>query len=156
MWVPKDIKSPVVKQEPTRKKISVFGSVNVSDGRLVYSLQQIFNAKTFLEHLNQILVTKSNNKKILMILDNARYHHAKILQPWLEQNKRKIELFFLPPYSPELNPIEHVWKRERYLGTHNRFFPTLDSLKRCIIYGLERWDKPNKELQTLCAINYVA
>lgn len=155
MWVPRDIKSPVVKQEPTRKKISLFGSVNVADGRLVYSLQQIFNAETFLEHLNQILKYKSKNKKIMVILDNAKYHHAKILQPWLERNKRKIELFFLPPYSPELNPIEHVWKRERYLGTHNRFFPTLDALKGCIIDGLGRWAEPNFELQSLCAINYV-
>jgi len=100
MWIPNDIKNPVVKQEPTRKKVSVFGSVNVSDGRLVYSLQQIFNAKTFLEHLNQILEYKPPKKKILLILDNARYHHAKILLPWLESNKRSIELLFLPPYSP--------------------------------------------------------
>ena len=90
-----------------------------------------------------------------MILDNARYHHAKKLQPWLERYKRRIELFFLPPYSPELNPIEHVWKRERYLGTHNRFFPTLDALKVCITKGLDRWAVPNNELLSLCVINYV-
>jgi hypothetical protein len=64
MWVPNDIKNPVVKQEPTRNKISVFGSVNVTDGRLIYSIQQIFNAETFLDHLNQILESKSSGKKI--------------------------------------------------------------------------------------------
>jgi transposase len=155
MWIPNDIKNPVVKQEPTRKKVSVFGSVNVSDGRLVYSLQQIFNAKTFLEHLNQILEYKPPKKKILLILDNARYHHAKILLPWLESNKRSIELLFLPPYSPELNPIEHVWKRERYIGTHNRFFPTITALKECVADVFDRWAEPNNELLTLCAIKYV-
>lgn len=155
MWIPKENKNPMVKQEPTRQKISVFGSVNVTDGRLVYCTSTIFNATTFLEHLEQILQCRTKSKKILLILDNARYHHAKILQPWLEKNKRKIELFFLPPYSPELNPIERVWRKTRYSETHNRFFPTLESLLYHITEGLNRWSLPNNELKSLCAINYV-
>jgi len=154
MWIPKEIKNPVVKQEPTRHKISVFGSVNISNGRLVYHTSAIFNANTFLEHLEQILQFRTKSKKILLILDNARYHHAKIILPWLEKNKRKIELFFLPPYSPELNPIERVWGKTRYSETHNRFFPTLDSLLNSITQCLNRWTIPNGELKSLCAINY--
>ena len=45
-----------------------------------------------------------------MILDNARIHHAKLIQPFLEKNKNYLELIFLPPYSPNLNLIEGLWK----------------------------------------------
>lgn len=44
--------------------------------------------------------------KIFLVLDNLPVHHAKVLGPWLEKHKDRIELFFLPSYSPELNPVE--------------------------------------------------
>lgn len=154
MWIPIENKNPVVFQEPNRFKISVFGSVNIEDGRFVYCMKSIFNAETFLEHLNQIIQYRTK-KKILLIVDNARYHHAKILQPWLEKNKRIIEFLFLPPYSPELNPIERLWKKTRYSATHNRYFPTLDSLLFGVTQRLDQWSQPNEELMSLCAINYV-
>ena len=55
MWIPKEIKNPVVKQEPTRLKVSVFGTVNTNNGRFVYNISPIFNAITFLEHLKQLI-----------------------------------------------------------------------------------------------------
>ena len=44
-----------------------------------------------------------------MLLDNVRYYHAKRLKPTLERYKHRIELIFLPPYSPDLNPVERLW-----------------------------------------------
>jgi transposase len=43
-----------------------------------------------------------------MVVDNVRFHHAKLLKKWLINNT-KLELVYLPPYSPELNPIERAW-----------------------------------------------
>lgn len=156
MWVPPEIKNPIVFQEPNHKKKSLFGSVNIHDGRFVYNFSPIFNAETFLEHLKQIIQFKVKNKKILLILDNARYHHAILIQSWLEENIRKIELLFLPPYSPELNPTELIWKETRYSGTHNRYFPTLESLSDVLKSKFCQWALPNDELGSLCALNYVA
>jgi hypothetical protein len=45
---------------------------------------------------------------VFLILDNLRVHHSHIVKDWVEQNKEKIELFFLPSYSPELNPDEYL------------------------------------------------
>lgn len=56
-----------------------------------------------------------------MVLDNVRYHHAKKLQLFLENHKERIELIFLPPYSPDLNPMERIWWYMRKKITHNRF-----------------------------------
>lgn len=156
MWVPPEEKEPIYFQEPNRKKVSLFGSVNTSNGHFVYNLSTIFNAETFLEHLKNIIEQKPKGKKILLILDNARYHHANLIQPWLQENKRNIELLFLPPYSPELNPAELIWKYSRYQVTHNRYFPTIEHLTDNLEMKFEEWNKPNNTLQSLCALNYVA
>ena len=65
------------------------------------------------------------NGKIHMILDNVRFYHAKLLQPFLDKNKDKIELVFLPAYSPDFNPIERVWWYMKKKITNNRYIDTL-------------------------------
>jgi transposase len=62
---------------------------------------------------------------VVVITDNARYHHSRLLKPWREKQAGRFELDFLPPYSPELNPIERVWKLTRRLCLHNRYFKDL-------------------------------
>ena len=47
-------------------------------------------------------------KKIFLIVDNLKAHKSKAVNVWAEAHKERIELFFLPPYSPELNPDEYV------------------------------------------------
>jgi transposase len=56
---------------------------------------------------------------MVVVLDNARWHHARALRPWLSKHRRVLRLDFLPPYSPDLNPVERVWKLTRRLCTHN-------------------------------------
>jgi transposase len=55
----------------------------------------------FLERL-----TRKQKKKIFLILDNLRVHHSQLVREWIEANAEKIEVFYLPSYSPELNPDE--------------------------------------------------
>ena len=88
----------------------------------------------------------------MVILDNARYHHARALQPWLNKYKKSIELMFLPPYSPDLNPIERVWKLTRRLCTHNQYFKDLSALVDAVVPKFDEWAKSNETLRLLCAI----
>jgi transposase len=88
----------------------VFGcnivSAITNQGHLAFMVyESSFNAATFHEFLTRLLL-ESPDQKVFLILDNLRVHRAKVLQPWLAQNKDRIELFFLPPYSPDLNPDE--------------------------------------------------
>lgn len=53
-------------------------------------------------------LVKDSNKKIFLILDNLRVHHSYIVRDWLEEHEDEIEAFFLPSYSPELNPDEYL------------------------------------------------
>jgi transposase len=61
-----------------------------------------------------------------MVVDIVRYHHAKRLKPILEKYKSLIELVYLPPYSPDLNPIERIWWYMRKKITHNRYLETME------------------------------
>ena len=65
------------------------------------------NASTFIEFLRRLIQTAS--KKVFLIVDGHPSHKAKKVTKFLEENRQQIELFFLPPYSPELNPDELVW-----------------------------------------------
>ena len=147
-----EIKSPV-----DRFKMSIFGAMG-RNGQLITLENEKFNAETFRLFLSKLLLEaqvgrKSNGKKkkILLVLDNAKYHHAKILQPWLKEVSEVLELFFLPPYSPDLNPIEMLWKKTRRNVTHNRFFESLQALCYDLKLYWKSFALPNDELMKLSA-----
>jgi transposase len=85
-------------------------------------------------------------------MDNARYHHACLHQAWRAQVKDHFRLHFLPPYSPERNPIERVWKLIRRCCLHNRYFLTLNEVITALEPRLRDWARPNTTLQQLCGI----
>jgi len=152
MWVPPEDIDPVVLHAPARKNVGVFGAVSVEDGRLVVRREKQFNAQTFLSFLQQLLQHRRSMRKMLVVLDNARWHHAKLVRPWLEENKQLIKLDFLPPYSPDLNHIERVWKLARQICTHNRYFPAVEDLAETVFTQFNRWSEANQTLAKLCAI----
>ena len=148
---------PEIKSPTDRFKVSVFGALG-KNGQLITLQNEVFNAETFKLFLEKLLFEAEvgrnktgKKKKILLILDNAKYHHAKLLQPWLKEMKDVLELMFLPPYSPDLNAIETMWKKTRRNVTHNRFFESLDNL----CYDLKMYwlifCKPNEILKPLTA-----
>ena len=66
-------------------------------------------------------------RKVFLIMDNGPCHWLdEAGKAWLAKNQRRIELHRLPPYSPEFNPTEGVWKATRKLTTHNRFYRTVE------------------------------
>lgn len=152
MWVPPEDKDPVTWHAPTRKNAALFGAVNVLNGKFVYMIVPKFNALTFRIFLGKLLRHRKRSRKMVVILDNARYHHATMLDSFLETHKDHLMLDFLPPYSPELNPIERIWKLTRKLCTHNQYFHSLEDLVKAVSSQLDLWNKPNDLLAKLCCI----
>ena len=154
MWVPPECKDPVVLHHPTRKSVGFFGALRLRDGKLVYKREtNSFNAETywgFMKKLRQI--SCHSGRRVLVLADNARYHHAKLHAKWREKCSNKFAQVFLPPYSPDLNPIERVWKLTRRLATHNRYFEKIDQVAESVEIQLKIWSKPNTTLKKLCAI----
>jgi transposase len=89
---------------------------------------------------------------MVLILDNASYHHARLHEPWREAHAERISLEFLPAYSPELNPIERVWKFTRRRCLHNRYFPQLERVIETVEWEFAGWARHSDSLRRLCAI----
>jgi DDE superfamily endonuclease len=154
MWVPPETKDPVLFHQPTRKSVGYFGAVRLRDGRFFFRREtDKFNALTCWEFLKDLRAASTRtNRRVVVITDNAKYHHARMHQDWRQQVAERFALDFLPPYSPELNPIERVWKLTRRLCVHNRYFPELGDVVHAVENEFANWTKLNNTLRRLCAI----
>lgn len=155
MWIAPEDHNPTIYHHPTRKSVGYFGAVRLRDGKFVYQREaDKFNAETFHRFLKFLRKTTARtNKKVVVISDNARYHHAKLHKPWRDNCEDRFALDFLPPYSPELNPIERVWKLTRRNCTHNKYFSELENVINAIEPQFDKWRQGSEALRRLCAIN---
>jgi len=130
MWIPPEVKDPVLLHHPTRKSTGCFGAVRLRDGKFTFAQEpQRFDAQTTWSFLQQVRqVSRRAGRRVVLIIDNAKYHHATLHAQWRQAQQPDFELAFLPPYSPDLNPIERVWKLTRRWCLHNRYFATLTTV----------------------------
>jgi transposase len=127
--------------------------MGMDNGQLVHMGASIFNADSFRKFIKKMLRNAKTDKKILMVLDNARFHHAKINKEFLKSVRDRIKLLYLPPYSPDLNPIESLWKKTRRDVTHNRYFESLEEESVYLSKFFKKFKNSNEELIKLSA-NY--
>lgn len=154
MWIPPEDKEPLLFHHPTRKSVGYFGAVRLRDGKLVFRREdKVFSGETyfaFIKHLRRVAAPA--NRKVLVIADNARYHHACLHKDWREQAAARFAFEHLPPYSPELNPIERVWKLTRRQATHNCYFSSINDVVTAVERVFRQWHRGNTTLRRLCAI----
>lgn len=99
-------KTPVMEHTAKRFKINMISSIT-NRGKLRFMIyEENMDASVFITFLERLI--ESSDKKIFLILDNLRIHHAKLVKAWVEEHKEKIALFYLPAYSPDLNPDEYL------------------------------------------------
>jgi putative transposase len=128
-WAPPGIR-PLVPSQIVREAVYVFAAVAPSLGKMCSLVLPTANTEMmnlFLEHVSQIF----SNYFIVMQVDQAGWHQAKTLV--IPENIRLIKQ---PPYSPELNPVEHIWDDIREKFFHNRIFSSLDILTDTLCYAL--------------------
>jgi len=106
------------------------GFLNYETGEVYVEEHDKYDAEVFLGFLKNVVLKYRG--KIVMILDNARIHHAKLIQPFLDEFKDRLTLVFLPPYSPNLNMIEELWGWLKQSVINNEFFETLDEIKTAV------------------------
>ena len=96
--------TPVVKTEAKHFKINMLSAIS-NRGKLRFVLyKDNMNADKLIDFMRRLV--HDSKKKVFLILDNLRAHHAKKVSAWLEKHKDEIEIFYLPPYAPEYNPDE--------------------------------------------------
>ena len=120
-------------QQPTvsgRDRVNFNGLLNAYDVTDVIALDcECVNAESTKELYELALKKHPNAKNIYIISDNARYYHNKELQNWVEDNR--IKQIFLPPYSPNLNLIDRLWKFLRKKSNQYGFLSEQDRIPRC-------------------------
>ncbi len=111
----------------------VFGAVNSVTGALVWVPWSNKTNVGFRELLKQVLRGHAGEEtRVVMVLDNFRIHKAKAVTEWLRRHRCELRLYFLPTYSPRLNPIERVWRHCRRNVTDNYFFKTITRLMHAV------------------------
>ena len=101
------------KRVPTntgRKRLNINGVLNIEKMETVVHYAETLNAQTTMELFDKIQQAYPNKKKIHLIIDNARYYKNRALQAYLRKRKCRIKIHWLPPYSPNLNFIERLWR----------------------------------------------
>lgn len=90
----------------TRQKLSMIATVTNQGKTRWMIIEETFDADKFIEFLQSLI--KDAGRKVFLILDNLRVHHGKVVKAWVATRKDQIELFYLPSYSPQLNPEERL------------------------------------------------
>jgi transposase len=121
-YAPKGSKNkPILTHTAKKFKINMISAIT-NTGKTMFSLyDDAINVESFIEFLQKTI--DSTEQKVFMILDNLRVHHAKLVKAWLEDKKEKIELFYIPAYSPDLNPDEYL-NQDYKKSANSKIVPT--------------------------------
>ena len=129
-WAPQGIR-PSIPSHYMREYRYCYGAVDAQTGDSFYLIAGGCNTEWTNEFLRQVSQAYPDDY-ILLVMDNAIWHKSSTLD---------IELTFIPPYTPEMNPIEQVWKEIRKRGFKNKAFRTLEDVMKQlqdVIQGLEK------------------
>lgn len=132
----------------THQHINVSGAVRPEDGRFFAFIASHGNSKLFQIFLDQMQEQIDSKRRTIMVLDNARFHHVKKLK-W-----GNIEPLFLPPYSPELNPIENLWLvMKKHLS--NGWVPkNNEPLDERVFKAIQYYQQRPNSVKRTCAITH--
>lgn len=116
---------------------ALFGSLVYPSGEGLYTIHQLKRHQEVQAHLQQLL---DSDPEVFwfVILDNASAHTTPALDHFLQDNRQRLELVFLPTYSPNLNLIEKLWKLMRAQVTNNQFFEDLPALAQAVVDWFEK------------------
>lgn len=154
MWCEKGTQPEVI-QIGGRARKHVLGILDWTADRALFSFNDTLKAKEFIQFLKALL-REYSSERLHVVLDNARAHHAIIVQEFVITKGDRLELIFLPPYSPNLNPIEKFWAFLRKEVTHNTFFPTFDVFEGEVAEFLCGFKTPNQKVHSICDAYHTA
>jgi transposase len=150
-WAPKG-KTPVVRVSGKRGGVLAMSAISPS-GRMCFRLEKRrVNSDVLIEFLNQIGACH-RRRKIGIIMDQAPCHIAKKVKSFTDSTKR-MKLFHLPPYSPDLNPDEKVWRHMKHVSLKNHQAQNKGQLSRLVLGALRKMQK-NPDLTKKFFANYL-
>ena len=136
-----------------RRRLNIIGAINaISLEPTIILTEANCDKELILEFLKHLREEYKDKKKITVILDNARYNRAYEVQDYAKENQ--IELFYLPPYSPNLNLIERLWRFFKKKIMKNKYYKDFKEFEENVSSFFENFDKYNEELKNLLTLNF--
>jgi transposase len=152
-WILKGVKE-FVSTLGNHAKVSVFGALDHILGKVYHMKFRRMNGKAFIKFVKHLMAIHKG-KRIFLVMDNAPWHKSGEVMAFLEGNKKAIKVLWVPTYSPDFNPIEHLWKFMRDIVSHNSFFPTIRELWDVLSQFFKGISTANEKIKSICSPDYL-
>ena len=128
-WIKKG-KEKQIKTTASRTRINITGAINIKSRKVITETYDTINSVNLIKFLKKVLLHYPKSKKINIIADGAGYHKSKEIEEFIKD--KSIEIHILPPYSPNLNPIERLWKIMNEYVRNNKYYKTAKEFRSAI------------------------
>ena len=135
-----------------RQRLNINGAIDLESLEPVVRFDESINAESTIALFKQLEVLNVLAVVIYVICDNARYYRSKAVRDYLKTSR--IELVFLPPYAPNLNLIERLWKFFKKKILYNRYYATFDEFRTACEEFFANPSKYHRELRSLLTENF--
>jgi transposase len=145
---------PILKTNTGRQRLNILGAYNTENHDFFHLTgEENCNAETVIKFLELLLKSNRSAPAIILFLDNAKYFKAKIVTEWLDSNP-KIQIKFLPTYSPNLNLIERFWRLAKGKLVKNRYYEKYKTFRAKAFQFLNNVHEYVDELSSLMVENF--
>lgn len=134
-------------------KVNVLGAICHSIKKTFHMKSKKLNSDVFMKFIEHLIILNPK-KRLVLVLDNAPWHKSKKVMNFLNNLKGIVEVLWLPAYSPDMNPIEHLWRLMKSLIA-NHFFPTMQELSDALNYIFKGLSNGSNKIMTLCSPDYL-
>lgn len=139
---------PTIERNPKRESVKVFGAIEFQTGKCIFSVKEgKLNSKVFAGFLKQI-AKHYKGREVFLVMDGATYHGGEAVRTFQSKNPT-IHLIRQPAKSPNLNPIEKLWKEVKRNFTHNCYFKDKKALKSAVRRGLRFFQSCQDKVKSL-------
>jgi transposase len=140
---------PILKTNTGRQRLNILGAYNAETHEFFHLTgEENCNAERVIKYLELLLESNRHAPSVVLFLDNARYFKAKIVTDWLDSNK-KIQIKFLPAYSPNLNLIERFWRFTKGKLVKNQYYEKYKTFRAKVFQFLNHVDEYVEEFSSL-------
>jgi len=134
-------------------KINVFGAISHELGKAFHMKSKKLNSDMFMKFVEHLMMLNPT-KHLVLVADNAPWHKSQKVLKFLENLTDKIEILWLPAYSPDFNPIEHLWRFMKEVVS-NFFFPKIAEMINAITDFFTSLYSKKQKIMTLCSPDYL-
>jgi len=150
-WIKKGTEQ-FIRSNTGRDRVNINGAYDIENHRVIIREDESINAQSTIALLKQML-KKQRLGILYVILDNARYYRSREVQGFLSKHPR-IQFKFLPPYSPNLNLLERLWKFVKKKVAYNKYYEKFSVFRKTFIGFFQKLEEHQKELKSLMTENF--